>query len=141
MWSSPRERQSRNEEDYRKTPSLPDNLTVSCAMMGNMKIARFSGMRTPFALSLRAWISDASKFSSSSMCLRPNISLPDSSPHTMHILRIFHVKLSYRTGGVLIGLCQKKDDTLSSHRKELLVLGMVLQIAVHLGVFPHDQKS
>ena len=49
----------------------------------------------------------------------------------MHIRGKVQVKRSHLTGGVFTGLWQKQDDILSSNRKELLVLGMVVRIAVH----------
>ena len=76
----------------------PDNLTAALAT-GNMWFSTFFGMRTSFALNLRAWIATM------------------MSP--THIL-----------GRVLTGLWQTWDDILSSNQMELLVLGMVLQIAV-----------
>ena len=70
-----------------------------------MKISPFFGVLTSFALSLRAWISEASKFSSS--CLRPKCLLSKFLQHTMHTQGIFHVKLSYHIDGALAGLSPK----------------------------------
>ena len=49
----------------------------------------------------------------------------------MRIPGRFQVERSYQTGGVLTGLSQRSDDIQSSIRKEIRVLSMVLQIAVH----------
>ena len=73
--------------------------------IGIVKISPFFGVITSFALSLRAWMSDASKFSIS--CLRPKCLLPKFLQHTMHTQGIFQVKLSYQTDGALTGLPPK----------------------------------
>ena len=49
-----------------RTFSHPDNFTFPSAM-GTMKFSTLLGVNTSFALSLRAWISDASILSNSSM--------------------------------------------------------------------------
>ena len=95
--------------------------------IGFLKCSPFHGMRTSFALSLRAWISDA--FQLLNVCDQ-NISFPNPSPHTMHIQEIFQVTPSYhQVDRVLTGLSQKQDDIPSLNQTELRVLWMVLQIA------------
>ena len=59
-----------------------------------------------FALGLRAWISDGSKISSSSMSAT-KVSPFQIRPLTMHIQGMFQVKLSYQIDGTLTALLQK----------------------------------
>ena len=77
------------------------------------------GVDTSFALSLRAWISDASRFSISSM---PAITMSPFqiplSPRSTHNRGIFHVKLSYQNGGASTGLLKKSDDIQPLHQTE-----------------------
>ena len=56
---------------------LPESLTVPFAT-GKMKFPLLCGVNTPFALSLRAWSSDASISSNSSMSAIISVSCPDS---------------------------------------------------------------
>ena len=66
--------------DFRNALSLPANFTVLPSSKGNANSLSF-GMRTSFALSLRAWISDASIFSSSSTSATRYV-LSKCLPHT-----------------------------------------------------------
>ena len=88
--SSPLAGWSRIKVDFWIPRSPPDNSTVPSAT-GNVKFSQFFGVIIPFALRLRAWISDASKF----------------PPHTMHIQGTFQATPPYKTDGVLTGLSQK----------------------------------
>ena len=96
----------------------------------------FLGVITSCALSLPAWISDASILPTP-QGLRPKCLLSRFLPHTRHIRGIFQVKLSNRTGGVLTGFGLIWGDIQSSNQMEILVLQMVLRIASRKG-FSHQ---
>ena len=64
--SSPRSGRSRNKVDVLRTWSPRESFTVP-STIGNTNVSPFWSVDTSFALSLQAWISDASIFSNSSM--------------------------------------------------------------------------
>ena len=69
--------------DVLRSWSSPEILTVPSAT-GNTKCSLSNGVNTSFALSLRAWNSDASIPSNSSMSRTIMSLFPDSSPRFMH---------------------------------------------------------
>ena len=79
-----------SEPDFTK-----NNLSVPSAA-GNKKLSPHFGRITSFAMSLRAWISGAPKFSSSSRSATAMCLLCRFPPRTMHIPRIFWAKLGSR---------------------------------------------
>ena len=80
LHTSPLSGWSRIEADFQKAWSPPDDLTVPAAI-GNVKFSPSFGVVTSFALSLRAWISEASKnFQLLNVCDQ-NVSCPDSTAY------------------------------------------------------------
>ena len=69
----------------------------------------FCGVKTSFALSLRGWISDTSMFSNSSMSAT-RVPPFHSSLRSVHIRRIFQIKLSCQVGGASTVLQEKSDN-------------------------------
>ena len=133
-WSSPLRSSlptgcSRLRVGSRNSWTLKDNFAVPSA------VKKICGVNTAFALSLGAWISDASMFSSSSMSATGCL-LSKFHTRSIRIRGIFQVKLSCRTGGILIGLWQKSGGILPWSHTEWLVLGMVRRIVFHQ-VFSH----
>ena len=115
---------------------FPHNFAVSSSN-GNVDCSLpFLDVNTSFALSLRAWISDASYCPSSSISATITSPFQIPSPQPMHILGRFQVKLSYQLGGALTGLLQKSDDIQPWRQVESLNLEMVLPIVFHK-VFSH----
>ena len=106
-----------------------------------MKFSSFFGVMTSFASSLPVWISDASKIIQLLSVRDHDVSFSGAPRETMHIQGRFPADLAYRTGGVLSGLWQKSDDTQSLIRRVLWADYMVLQVAIHKGVFPSDNWS
>ena len=96
-----------------------------------MKLSPFSGVMASFALSLRAWISGAHKFSGSSRSAT-HMS-PFQIPHAYNACprNIPGATLHTRTGGWLTGLYQKSGDIQPLNQMVLPVLQMVHQIALH----------
>ena len=115
--------------DFRKTWSPPINLTVPSAI-GKRKISPFFGVIISFALSLRAWISDASQFSSSSMSAT-KISPFQSLPQTVHIQTKLESWLVFRRNRMMFNHWRQTG---------LLVLSTVFQIALHM-VFSHLSRG
>ena len=102
LCSSPRSGRSRTEVDVLRTWSPPDRFTVPSATW-SLKFPLLCGVGTSFALSLSAWISDASIFSNP-QCLRPRCLLSRFSPRATHTQGIYLVKLSCRTDAVATSL-------------------------------------
>ena len=89
--SSPRSRRFRIKVDGLRRRSPPGVLTVPSAT-GNVKFLPFIGVNTSFALSLRAWSSDTSICSNSSMSAI-STSLFQIPPHTTHNQGIYLARL------------------------------------------------
>ena len=104
---------SRVGVDFLSPWSLPDNFTVPSAI-GNMIFHLFLDVNTSFVLSLRAWISDASNFPSSSVSAT-KMSPFQIPPRSRHIGRTFLIKLSHQIGGAMTGLVQKSNDVQPLH--------------------------
>ena len=97
---------SRIKVDVLRRRSLPKMLTVPSATE-NMKLPLLCGVNTSFALSLRAWSSDASISSNFFNVCDHNDSFPDSNPHTRHNRGFYLGRLLVQTDAVWIGLSQK----------------------------------
>ena len=90
--SSPRSGLSLVKVDVLRTWSPPDKMTVPSAIGNIKKDHHFGSVHISFALSLQAWISDASTFSNSSTsATKPRCLLSRFSPRTRHDRGIFEV--------------------------------------------------
>ena len=94
-----------------------------------MKISQSFGVVTTFALRLRAWISDASKFSQLLNVSNRYVSLSKFAPRTMHIRGIRLLKLS-----------QKSDDIQQMLRKGITRPSSGAPNRHSQGVFPFCQE-
>ena len=102
---------SRIKVDVLRSWSSPYIYAVPSAT-GNMKILPFIGVNTSFALSLRAWSSDASICSNSSM----------SATSAERIRGTIQVRLSFQTDGLLTDLSQRLGTTQPVNQTEWSVL-------------------
>ena len=133
-WLSPRIGRSRIKVDVRISWSPPDNLTLPIWDWED-KVFTIFGVIISFALSLRAWTSHASEFSSSSMSGTKNISFRNST-RTQCISKEYSRWRRF-TKLMESWLVFRRNKMIFHHwTTELLVLCMVLQIAVHM-VFSH----
>ena len=106
-WSSPRIGWSRIKVRVLSSSSPPESFTVPSAT-GQINFSPLSGVITSFALSLQAWISDAT-ISSSPQGPQPECLIFHFSQRTIR-RGIYQVILSYQIDGFATGLSSKEDD-------------------------------
>ena len=98
---------------------LHDHSFALPSASGNMKNSPFLDVNISFALSIRAWISEASNLPRSSISATI-IYLTRFSPQPMHTRGIFLVRISYQIGGAFTGLSLKSSEIHPLLQKELL---------------------
>ena len=130
---------SRVRVDFRIPLSLPDNFTVPSAS-GNMKCSPLFGVIISLALSLRAWISDAPKFTSF-MSATKIFPFQISPREPIHIQGTFQVKLSLPNWWSLDWSFAELGwySTITPNGKTVLLNGSPCRLSN--GVFPSNRRS
>ena len=105
--------------------------------LGILKLSPFVGVNTSFALSLRAWSSEASISSKSAMS---DVSFPNSPLHTIHYRAMYLARLLDQTDVVSICLSKSWGDIRPLLQKVSLVRWKAFRAAFHM-VFSQQKED